>query len=191
MEHQMIALKEWAVTIRALSEGRQILLLRKGGIAEETRDFQLETPSFYLYPTYEHQRGELLKDEFRPLLSEVLADWKPEEETVEIAYRAVAEADLEVTSEEELNKLRDLHIWTEAFAEEKLRWKKSKPLHVLLLRVYRLEQPLRLPVLPQYGGCKSWVRLEAEAGGGKDIPVLDEAGFKKAAEEVRLTLETR
>ena len=29
-----IALKEWAVTVRALAEGEQLLTLRKGGIRE-------------------------------------------------------------------------------------------------------------------------------------------------------------
>ena len=31
-EQCQIALKEWAVTVESLAEGRQILLLRKGGI---------------------------------------------------------------------------------------------------------------------------------------------------------------
>ena len=30
-----VALKEWAVTAQALSQGKQILILRKGGIHQE------------------------------------------------------------------------------------------------------------------------------------------------------------
>ena len=59
---QPVALKEWAVTIKALTEGKLIMLLRKGGISEETRDFQLVSPAFYLLPAYEHQKPELLKE---------------------------------------------------------------------------------------------------------------------------------
>ena len=56
-----IALKEWAVTVQALAQGRQVLLLRKGGIHEEGKDFRVVHPEFLLYPTYEHQREDLLK----------------------------------------------------------------------------------------------------------------------------------
>ena len=37
-----IAFKEWAVTVRALAEGEQLLTLRKGGIREENKHFELE-----------------------------------------------------------------------------------------------------------------------------------------------------
>ena len=56
-----IALKEWAVTVQALARGEQILLLRKGGIHEEGKDFRVIHPEFLLYSTYEHQREDLLK----------------------------------------------------------------------------------------------------------------------------------
>lgn len=41
-----LALKEWAVAIRALDAGDQILLLRKGGIVEETKDFRVRGRAF-------------------------------------------------------------------------------------------------------------------------------------------------
>ncbi|HEX5900007.1 MAG TPA: DUF1802 family protein, partial [Solirubrobacteraceae bacterium] len=34
-----IAFKEWAVTVRALAEGEQLVTLRKGGIREERKHF--------------------------------------------------------------------------------------------------------------------------------------------------------
>ena len=49
------ALKEWAVTQRSLLEGHQIILLRKGGIVEETGDFDLKAKQFLIYPTYAHE----------------------------------------------------------------------------------------------------------------------------------------
>lgn len=36
------ALKEWASAIKALETGRQIMVMRKGGIVEETRHFEPE-----------------------------------------------------------------------------------------------------------------------------------------------------
>ena len=73
-ENCQVALKEWAVTVRALAEGRQTLLLRKGGIHEESQDFRVIHPEFLLYPTYEHQREELLREEFQPALRDLLAE---------------------------------------------------------------------------------------------------------------------
>ena len=46
-----IAFKEWAVTVRALAEGEQLVTLRKGGIREPDKHFALEhdfTPLFKL-----------------------------------------------------------------------------------------------------------------------------------------------
>ena len=47
-----VALKEWAVTVRALAEGEQLLTLRKGGIREEHKHFEIEHDRFFLYPTF-------------------------------------------------------------------------------------------------------------------------------------------
>ena len=56
------ALKEWAVAIRAIDRGQQIVLLRKGGIRE--KEFKVEHENLFLYPTYEHQEEDLLKPEY-------------------------------------------------------------------------------------------------------------------------------
>ncbi|HEV7922137.1 MAG TPA: DUF1802 family protein, partial [Thermoanaerobaculia bacterium] len=46
------ALKEWSTVIDALGRGEQIILIRKGGIADPK--FGLEADRFYLYPTFFH-----------------------------------------------------------------------------------------------------------------------------------------
>ena len=69
-----LALKEWAVAVKALAKGEQILILRKGGIHIEDKEFRVVHPAFLLYPTYEHQRGDLIKsgshDDFEQSLLE-------------------------------------------------------------------------------------------------------------------------
>ena len=69
-----IALKEWAVAVKALAKGEQILILRKGGIHKADKEFRVVHPEFVLYPTYEHQRAELVKagslDDLRQSLAE-------------------------------------------------------------------------------------------------------------------------
>ncbi len=67
-----MALKEWAITVEALSNGDQILLLRKGGIHEDGKDFRVIHREFVLYPTYEHQKAELLQPEHQPALEALL-----------------------------------------------------------------------------------------------------------------------
>src|SRR4051812_30851462 len=56
-----VALKEWASVCRALEEGRQMLLLRKGGIYESAGEFEVEHREFLLFPTYLHQNVKMLK----------------------------------------------------------------------------------------------------------------------------------
>lgn len=183
-----IALKEWAVAVNALLDGQQILIMRKGGIVEETRDFQVESHDFYLYPTYEHQKKELMKDEFKDEIDRTLVGWSLENTTVKLtAYAEVAE-DIEVIDQEELNKLAPFHTWTDQFAEERLKWKKKNPLHVLLLRVYKLEQPVEINIAPEYLGCKSWVEIAEPIPTVDRTPVLTDEEFAARVSAVKAAL---
>src|SRR5713226_5681264 len=66
-----IALKEWAGIVEALRTGRQILLLRKGGIIEAAREgFVLKHREFLLFPTFEHQHRAAIRPEFHQLVTE-------------------------------------------------------------------------------------------------------------------------
>ena len=76
-----IAFKEWAVTVRALAEGEQLVTLRKGGIREENKHFELEHERFFLYPTFDHQRNDLVRESHHPELRRALEEgvWPDEE----------------------------------------------------------------------------------------------------------------
>ena len=76
-----------------------------------------------------------------------------------------------------MNRLAPHHIWTDAYAHSRLHWKPMVPLTVMLLRVYRLETPVTVPFLPEYGGCKSWVDIIPTVPLGNARPVLDDAPF--------------
>ena len=78
-----IAFKEWAVTVRALAEGEQLVTLRKGGIREEDKHFELEHEQFFLYPTFDHQRNDLVRESHHPELRRALEEgvWPDEEPT--------------------------------------------------------------------------------------------------------------
>jgi len=179
-----IGLREWAVAVKALEEGRQVIVLRKGGISEETKEFRLKSPSFYLFPSFEHQRPNLVKPEASEMVSLTQAEAAEYTDQVRLTSYAEVVEDIEVTDAETLQRLDQLHIWTEDYAEERLKWKKTKPLHVLILRVYKLEKPHLIPMIDSYGGCKSWLELEAIST-VQMKPVLDNEEFERQANAVR------
>ena len=69
-----IAFKEWAVTVRALAEGEQLLTLRKGGVHEPNKQFELEHNRFFLYPTFDHQRSDLVRASHQPEMRRALEE---------------------------------------------------------------------------------------------------------------------
>ncbi|MFC4768156.1 DUF1802 family protein [Effusibacillus consociatus] len=185
-----VALKEWAVAIKALDEGKQILLIRKGGIREETRDFRLQENTFFLYPTYEHQKANLIKQEFQSDLEETLTDFDPtKQETVTITHYAKVVEDIELYDEETLSELAPHYIYTTSYAAERLHWKKTKPLHVLPVRAYRLTNPVSIPVKEQYLGCFSWIPLEDMLPDVDAVPVLSDDEFGQKLQQVKLILK--
>ena len=58
-----VALKEWATVCHALESGRQMILLRKGGVSDVGGTFELQNPQFLLFPTFLHQNLNMLKPE--------------------------------------------------------------------------------------------------------------------------------
>ncbi len=184
-----LSLKEWAVAVKALGEGKQIITVRKGGLYEETREFKLEHDTFYLYPTYEHQNAEMVKPAFHPLLQATLEGWSLEKPTVEIEYFAEITDDLEVLDEAKIRALAPYHIWTDNFADVRLHWKKQKPLHILFARVYRLAKPFALAIAEEYKGCKSWHNLLQEVPQDGYAPVLGEAEYNQKRAEIMRVLQ--
>ena len=187
----LAAFKEWAASCKALGEGRQVMLFRKGGIKEKGHVFKMEHPHFFLYPTYEHQNPESIKPEFQGLLQGALAE-KPELGEVVLRYWAQVDEAWGLTSMEPVFKQAPNHLFSEQSVRDRWEWQSSKPLWLLLLRVYKLDQPLTLEVLEDYTGCKSWIDLanlpSEKATGLPCTPVLDEAAYAAMAAKVRAQL---
>ena len=182
-----IALKEWAITVGALAQGQQILLLRKGGIHEEGKDFRVIHPEFLLYPTYEHQREDLLKPDHQPELEKLLEE-TPRSESITFSHWAKAEEIIEVEAQEKVDDLSPYHIWTDEYAQSRLRWKPMLPLSIMLLRVYRMEHPITVPYIKEYGGCTSWVEIMPRIDLGQLEPVLDDAEFLRQVDAIKGSL---
>ena len=156
MDSLQHALKEWAVAVRALERGETALVVRKGGIREKA--FGVSRRRFLLLPGYEHQRPELLKEEYRGLMDGIpeLADDGP----LRFSSFAEVEGAYEISEAEELSALDPHHMWTPEYAESRFKWRPKKPLTVLILRTYLLPEAVELPYRDEYGGCKSWIGLQ-------------------------------
>ena len=182
-----LALKEWAVAVGALARGKQVVTLRKGGIHRDDKEFRIVHPEFLLYPTFEHQKAELLQDEYQDDLDRTLEE-NDVPGLVTMGYWCSVTDKFEVHDDSVLSTLSPYHIWSEGYAEKRLYWRPKQPLTVALLRVYALKQPQALPVLDEYVGCKSWVELGQEVPLGSMTPVLSDSDYDERAEGVRRAL---
>ena len=182
-----MALKEWAVTVEAMAKGDQVLLLRKGGIHEDGKDFRVIHREFLFYPTYLHQKEDLLQPAYQPALRKLLE--QPQDiDRITFSYWARTEEVLEISEQGTVDNLEPHHIWTTAYAQSKLHWKPMLPMSVLLLRIYKLEQPVTVPYLPEYGGCTSWVEVLSDVNLGRMEPVLNDAEFQRCCDDIKGSL---
>jgi hypothetical protein len=180
------ALKEWNVAVNALKEGKMFVLLRKGGIKEDTKNFQVPHRWVWLYPTYEHQKPELLKTEYSSLVTPVVSRWHPE--NIQINSCAEITAVFSVKEKERLDALSPYHIWNDRFECDRLQWKPNQPISVLLLRTYLLPQPVVIPYNDVYKGCKSWIDLVEPISLEGITPVLDDDSFDRKTKEISLLM---
>lgn len=169
-----VALKEWATVCRALETGRQMLLLRKGGIYESAGEFQLEHREFLLFPTYLHQKAEMLKRDARNGLEP--RDAEPSE--VRLTAAGVVTDIVPLTSRMPMEALDAEHVWAPPLIDMRFNYRPDNPLYVLLVRAYWLHQPLTIDNTPAYAGCKSWVPLEKPIETGGAAPVMDDAKYE-------------
>jgi hypothetical protein len=174
------ALKEWAVVVRALLGGEQILDLRKGGIREEGRHFALHSTRVWLYPTAEHQQPDLVRPAYRRWIEDAERD-APADRAIRIEGWADIVGVARLTEPDDLAKIDGKFIWTGDYAASRLNWKRRDPLWVLALRAHRLAQPVTVPWREEYGGCTSWVDLDGLPDDPASVasePALSDGAFE-------------
>jgi hypothetical protein len=175
----MPALKEWSAAVHALLDGRQRVLLRKGGIGEKR--FEVAAGEFMLFPTVAHSHAERVRPEFRDVLSAAAHDGGDEHIVVRAAAKVVAA--LPVNRPENLEAIQHLHIWTaESVREDRLDFRPRHRLTVLVVQAIPLIQPVTLLRIPEYAGCTSWVQLPIAPSLG--TPVHDEVSLRQVADRV-------
>jgi hypothetical protein len=175
-----VALKEWAVVQRALLEGKQTILLRKGGLIEETGEFNLHAREFLILPTYIHS------DERRNDIQPQYLNWLDDENSRRtsdglIRFKSICTCHeiIKIKSADSLAKLSPEHIWSESYINMRLNWEPYKPLFALVVRAYRLSDPVVIAAKTSYYGCKSWVDLEESILVKDPIPALDDQEFQQ------------
>jgi hypothetical protein len=178
------ALKEWAAVNSALAAGRQIALLRKGGIVEADRGgFRLRHREFLLFPTYEHQHEQLLKPEFRHLTGP-----QPEGQVELTLVAEVTDVLPAPPTVESAERMAEQFIWNRRFFEMRYSYRPDLPLFLLLLHVSRLPEPRIIPDRPSYAGCKSWVNLTEEIDAAGSVPVLSRDAFARKRDRLMAAL---
>ena len=165
----MAALKEWAIVCKALEEGRQVLLLRKGGITEYRQGFEIKHNKFLLFPTFEHQSREYIQPDYINNL-DILLKYQlttPYHPTANsgrnkiTSYAKVIDVK-EVNDKSILRKLEKYHIWNDRYVNLRMDYNPKKPISVLLLRVYKMNNPLEVDIKHEWAGCRSWISIEFE-----------------------------
>ena len=181
-----VALKEWAAVIEAIAAGRPIVLLRKGGIYESAGGFEIEHRTFLLFPTYVHQNAEMLKDEalvhFQP--------YSAEPSQIRLDTLGQITHIIPIASRQQVDALSAEHVWERPLIDMRFNYKPQNPLYLLLVRAWRLPEPVQIANTPAYGGCKSWVRLDQAIDVSAATAVLDDTAYAQRAGHIVETLSS-
>jgi hypothetical protein len=157
--------------------GKQSLILRKGGIAEEGGVFRPEHSEFLLYPTYFHEHRAGVKPEFLDLLEAANAA-KPLTGTIRLSHFVRVESVAHVTDLGTALALDPLHTWTPDVVKQRFHYR-TPGLFVLAVRAFQLAHTVELIERPEYAGCKTWVPLDATIDPAGAVPVLSTDQFTR------------
>ncbi len=184
------AFKEWAAVCHALADGRQTVILRKGGIHESGGVFRPEHNRFWLLPTHFHAQQQAgLKPTARDLLAAADAARPPAGEYC-LAHLADVVAVHHLDTLAAARSLDALHVWSPETVEQRFHYRRPG-LYLLVVRVFALPDPVTVPEQPEYAGCKTWVHLDPAppAGAAESArPVLSDERFAAVAARVDAAL---
>lgn len=166
------AFKEWQVIVGALVEGSQILILRKGGVAEVRDGFAVGASRFWLFPTAFHAQREKTKPT-------VHRGFQPADDPGSVVIQAFADVYHHrfLNDWDSVRALDPHHAWTESTVRERFDWAKPPGIHAIWVRVHRLRSPLRMAVTPAMAGCRSWIEVPFAFADLVSDPVLDDDAF--------------
>ena len=162
------ALKEWASVIDALGRGEQIILIRKGGLADPK--FGLEADRFYLFPTNYHEGG---------------AHAAP---TIPITHWCEVAHTWQTRDLDALYRLEAFVIFDRQTLETRFRFRSDQAINILAVRTYALPKPVSIAKRASYDGCRSWLSIEEEIDVEGSLPVLRDEEFRARIDSVDAVL---
>ena len=157
-----------------------MILLRKGGILEAIGGFELEHPQFFLFPTYLHQNAQMLKEPERKRLVSLTE----EPAQIRLSSAATVTDILRLRDRAQMDRLDAQQIWTAPLIDMRFSYRPQNPLYLLLVRVYRLLEPITIENTAEYAGCKSWVPLEAPLSTAGARGVIDDSMYESRRAEI-------
>ncbi|GMH33508.1 hypothetical protein BSKO_01342 [Bryopsis sp. KO-2023] len=186
-----VALKEWSVTVAAVGDGLQTILVRKGGIREPR--FSPKAENFLLFPTAFHADAKMVHPEIAEQYAKEF-EFDPKK-LRSIPLRQVAHVTQAWTTHDKscLDALRGLHIWTDEYIQKRLKWQENRAITIMEVRCYTIDPPVDLLSDEDFFGCFSWVDVPAS---GRDqprrilSPSIDDKNFRLCQEELRTRLES-
>jgi hypothetical protein len=199
------AFKEWHVIVEALGAGEQILILRKGGIAEGRSGFEVKAERFWLFPTHFHEQLAKTKPAAKKFFDRVggdqcvslggvppglrsLGEEGPSRNDSSIPLRYFAEVVRQAFLSDwaAVARLDAFHLWSEETIRERFNWAKPPGSYAFAVRVHRLKQPVILEPSPEMAGCKSWIDLPLDFAIHASEPVLSDTAFAEKLDALKL-----
>ncbi len=184
-----LALKEWNVVCEAIGQGKQLVLARKGGIAEPEEEFELPKNQFWLFPTFFHEAAAKLNRQGLKLLSDHPEFTQPPPSssvTMNLVCEVVAAVFLQ--QERQLAALAEEQILNEEALSMRFHYRQPG-LHALVIRAYTASPPATLTPTKAMAGCKSWVELETPLATGSLQPILADDEFAARKKMLLSSLE--
>jgi hypothetical protein len=89
-----------------------------------------------------------------------------------------------IESETALDRLDGMHPLAPPAAHARFAYKGRPYVHALIVRAYRLEEPVVLPDTARYEGCVSWVDLDRPLSTAGLTPVLSDEDFLTVKSEI-------
>lgn len=177
-----VAFKEWAGVCDALADGRQSIILRKGGIREEPGPgaFVPEHDAFWLYPTAVHQAQQGLRSDAAPRSTIATTPGS----TIPIGLLARVELIGRILDESRLPALEDFHVLTEETVRSRFHYR-TPGLWVLATRIWRREPAFPVVATPEHAGCKTWVILDEPLPTSGLTAALDDAEWSSRLARLR------
>jgi len=157
---------------------------------EYRQGFEVKHNKFLLFPTFEHQSKESIQPNYLSMLYSVLQNTPTNGKNKITSYAQVADIK-EVSDKSILRKLEKYHIWNDRYVNIRMNYNSKRPMNIILLRVYKMDNPIEVDVKSEWAGCTSWIPIEFPVHSNNNDdrqPVLEDRRFNQLVDEIKEVL---